>query len=229
MGVVNIVALETATPACAVGVRTAGGVEVTRVVDDGRRHTEALTPALKALLEEVDLALRDIDRVVVDRGPGLFTGLRVGLATAIGLSQALGCDLIGVTSLEMLAGGAFDSGVRGTLVACVDGRRGEIFAQTFLLGEVVQALDDSRVTTAREMAAVWRAQDSPATFTGDGVERYRADFEDTLRATIFDQVVPSVHAGLSLGATRTPDEVVSPLYLREADAVANFTTRERPR
>jgi tRNA threonylcarbamoyladenosine biosynthesis protein TsaB len=228
MGVVNIVAIETATPACAVGVRTAGGVEVTRVVDDGRRHTEVLTPALKALLQEVGLEIRDITRVVVDRGPGLFTGLRVGLATAIGLSQALGCDLVGVTSLEVLAGGAIDSGVRGTLVACVDGRRGEIFAQSFLLGDDVQALDAARVTTAHEVAAARRAQDSPTTFTGDGVERYRADFENTPNATIFDQVVPSVHAELSLGAARSPDQVVSPLYLREADAVANFTTRERP-
>ncbi len=81
------------------------------------------------MLEEIQLKPRDVDRVVVDRGPGLFTGLRVGIATAIAFSQALGCDLVGVTSLEMLAGGAFEVGVRGTVVACVDGRRGEIFAQ----------------------------------------------------------------------------------------------------
>jgi tRNA threonylcarbamoyladenosine biosynthesis protein TsaB len=229
MGVVNIIAIETATPACAVGIRTADGAEVTRVVDDGRRHTEALTSSMKSLIIEVGLVPRDIGRVVVDRGPGLFTGLRVGMATAIGFSQALGCDLVGVTSLEMLAGGAFDSGVRGTLVACVDGRRGEIFAQTFLLEDVVAVKDDARVTTASEIAGIWRSTSSPATFTGDGVGRYRGEFEGTAFATIFDQIVPSVHAGLSLGALRTPDEVVSPLYLREADAVANFTTRERPK
>ncbi|MGD0693020.1 MAG: tRNA (adenosine(37)-N6)-threonylcarbamoyltransferase complex dimerization subunit type 1 TsaB [Acidimicrobiales bacterium] len=228
MGVVNILAIETATPACAVGIRTADGVEVTRVVDDGRRHTEALTGAMKVLMEEVGLTPRDVDRVVVDRGPGLFTGLRVGIATAIGFSQALGCELVAVTSLEMLAGGAFEGGVRGTLVACVDGRRGEVFAQTFLLDEGVLALDDPRVTTAEEITANW-AEKGPATFTGDGVERYRGEFEHRSFTTIFDQTVPSVHAGLSLGASRNPDEVVTPLYLREADAVANFTTRERPR
>ena len=103
MGLVNIVAIETATPACAVGVRTIGGVEVTRVVE-GRRHTEALTGTMKALFDEVGLTPRDVDRVVVDRGPGLFTGLRVGIATAIAFSQGLGCELVGVTSLEMLAG-----------------------------------------------------------------------------------------------------------------------------
>ena len=224
----NILAIETATPACAVGVRTTAGLEVTRVVDDGRRHTEALTGAMKTLLEEVELRSRDIDRVVVDRGPGLFTGLRVGIATAIGFSQALGCALVGVTSLEMLAGGAFDAGVRGTLVACVDGRRGEIFAQTFLLADEVTVLDEARVTSALEIVARSEAKGSPAIFTGDGVERYRIEFQDRSLATIFDQVVPSLHAGLSIGASRVPVDVVSPLYLREADAIANFTTRERP-
>jgi tRNA threonylcarbamoyl adenosine modification protein YeaZ len=227
VGVVNILAIETATPACAVGIRTIDGVEVTRVVDDGRRHTEALADAMKVLMEGVGLTPRDIDRVVVDRGPGLFTGLRVGIATAIGFSQALGCELVGVTSLEMLAGGAYDGGVRGTLVACVDGRRGEVFAQTFHLDQGASALDDPRVTTAEDITAIG-AENGPATFTGDGVERYRGAFEDRSFATIFDQIVPSVHAGLSLGASRIPDEVVTPLYLREADAVANFTTRERP-
>jgi tRNA threonylcarbamoyl adenosine modification protein YeaZ len=224
---VNIVAIETATPACAVGVRTATGVEVTRVVDDGRRHTEALTPAMEALLHEVGLAPRDVSRVVVDRGPGLFTGLRVGIATAIGFSQALGCEVVGVTSLEMLAGGAFDAGVRGTLVACVDGRRGEIFAQTFALDDEARALDDPRVTTALEVAATWHAKGTAVTFTGDGLERYRTDLANVPKASIFDQVVPSVHAALSLGAARTPEAVISPLYLRESDAVANFTTRQR--
>jgi tRNA threonylcarbamoyladenosine biosynthesis protein TsaB len=228
VGVVNILAIETATPACAVGVRTTTGLEVTRVVDDGRRHTEALTGAIKNVLEEVELTPRNIDRVVVDRGPGLFTGLRVGLATAIGFSQALGCALVGITSLEMLAGGAFDAGVRGTLIACVDGRRGEIFAQTFLLTDDVTVLDEARVTTALEIVATSEHRGLPAMFTGDGVERYRIEFQDRSFATIFDQVVPSVHAGLSLGSSRVPDEVVSPLYLREADAIANFTTRERP-
>jgi tRNA threonylcarbamoyl adenosine modification protein YeaZ len=229
VGVVNILAIETATPACAVGVRTSAGVEVTRVVDDGRRHTEALTGAMQTLLAEVELTPRDIDRVVIDRGPGLFTGLRVGIATAIGFSQALGCELVGVTSLEMLAGGAFDAGVRGTLVACVDGRRGEIFAQTFLLDEGVTVLDDARVTTARELVKLWDVEGNTASYTGDGVERYQSDFEKVPSVRIYSQVVPSVHAGLSLGAGRTPGEVVVPLYLREADAIANFTTRERPK
>lgn len=227
MGVVNIVAIETATPACAIGVRTTAGVEFARVVDDGRRHTEALTGALRQLLEEIQLRPRDVQRVVVDRGPGLFTGLRVGIATAIAFSQALGCDLVSVTSLEMLAGGAFEVGTRGTLVACVDGRRGEVFTQGFHLDDEVRALDDARVTTAKEVAATWLELGTPTTFTGDGVQRFRGEFDGNPLFSIFDQSVPSVRAAIALGLVRPPEESVTPLYLREADAVANFTTRER--
>jgi tRNA threonylcarbamoyladenosine biosynthesis protein TsaB len=226
--VVNIVAIETATPACAVGVRTVSGDEVSRVVSDGRRHTEALALAMGVLLEEVGLTPRDVTRVVVDRGPGLFTGLRVGIATAISFAQGLGVELIGVTSLEVLAHGAFDTGVRGTLVSCVDGRRGEIFAQTFQLGDDVQAVTEPHVAIAGDVADHWQRHGEPVTFTGDGVDRYESVFAEVARATTFAQSVPSVHAALSLGAVRSPMDVVMPLYLREADAVANFTTRQRP-
>jgi tRNA threonylcarbamoyl adenosine modification protein YeaZ len=227
-GVVNIVAIETATPACAVGVRRGGGVEVSRVVNEGLRHTEALALAMSALLDEVGLTPRDVTRVVVDRGPGLFTGLRVGIATAISFSQGLGAELVGVTSLEMLAHGAFDGGVRGTLVSCVDGRRGEIFAQTFALGDDVQVVSEPHVATPGDVAEQWVRSGEPVTFTGDGADRYGALFDVVTEGTTFPQSVPSVHAALALATTREPTGVVTPLYLREADAVANFTTRQRP-
>ena len=84
----NIIAIETATTACAIGIRTSQGHEVLRVIDEDRQHTEALTEGMAALLAEVALRPRDIERVVVDHGPGLFTGLRVGIAT--GWTSAVG-------------------------------------------------------------------------------------------------------------------------------------------
>jgi tRNA threonylcarbamoyl adenosine modification protein YeaZ len=228
VGVVNLIAIETATPACAVGVRTVSGVEVTRVVSDGRRHTEALALAMGVLLDEVGLTPRDVTRVVVDRGPGLFTGLRVGIATAISFAQGLGAELVGVTSLEMLAHGAFDASVRGTLVSCVDGRRGEIFVQTFELSDDVRAVSEPHVAIAGDVADRWAGRGGPVTFTGDGVDRYASLFDAVEHGSSFAQSVPSVHAALSLGAQGEPIDVVTPLYLREADAVANFATRQRP-
>lgn len=225
----NLLAIETATAACAVGVRTSDGMELTRVVDEGRRHTEVLTLATAALLEECGLVARDVDRVVVDRGPGLFTGLRVGIATAGAFSQALGCALVGVTSLELLAHGAHDAGVRGTLVGAVDGRRGEVFVQTFVLADTVEALNSPQVSVARDVVIEWATNGAAVTFTGDGVQRYARDFHAVANAQVFAQTVPPVHAALWLGRHREGEPSITPLYLREADAVANFTTRERPR
>ncbi|MGD0054018.1 MAG: tRNA (adenosine(37)-N6)-threonylcarbamoyltransferase complex dimerization subunit type 1 TsaB [Acidimicrobiales bacterium] len=224
----NLLAIETATQACCVGVRTSRGVEIARVVDENRQHTETLTLGMSALMREAGVRAREIDRVVVDSGPGLFTGLRVGVATANAFAQGLGCGVVGLSSLELLAHGAFEAGVRGTLVAAVDGRRGDVFVQTFDLDDTVRVLDEPDVATPREVARRWASRNVDVTFTGDGAAHYGTDLGHVTRALHYVQMVPSMHAALWLGEAAAPALSVSPLYLREADAVANFATRDRP-
>ena len=223
----NILAIETATPACAMGLLTSEGVELSLVVDDERHHTEALTPGIRELLERVALPARSIDRVVVDRGPGLFTGLRVGIATAIGFALGASAQLVGVTSLELLAHGAHSAGIRGTLVSCVDGRRGEVFIQTFSLDDDVVARDEPSVAVPAKVVAAWTRSAESLTFTGDGVARYEEEFHAVANATLYEQLVPPPIEALRLGATRPAESEIVPLYLRESDAVANFSTRQR--
>ena len=223
----NILAIETATPACAMALRTSDGVETALVVDDERHHTEALTPGIRDLLIQSGLTPKAIDRVVVDRGPGLFTGLRVGIATAIGFALGASADLVGVTSLELLAYGALRGGVRGTLVSAVDGRRGEVFVQTFELDDDVTVVSEPIVSIPQNVVDEWTKRGDDVTFTGDGVARYDALFLPLASASIFDQIVPPALEALRLGALRPVEAQIVPLYLREADAVANFTTRER--
>jgi hypothetical protein len=100
--------------------------------------------------------------------------------------------------------------------------------QTYRLGDGVDVVDQAHVATARNVVIEWATNGAPVTFSGDGVERYRADFAAVPNGAIFDQSIPSQRAALDLGEQREPSEMVSPLYLREADAVANFSTRERP-
>ena len=228
-GIVNVLAIETATTACAIALRLDSGEEFEVVLDDQRHHTETLIPGIRDLLARVHFAPKDLDRVVVDRGPGLYTGLRVGVATAIGLSLSASADLVSVTSLELLAHGAARRGARGTFVSAVDGRRGELFVQTFSLhDDEVDSLSEPRVTTPAPLIDEWGQRDEDVTFSGDGVARYAAELGGISRATLLDQRVPSPLEALALGAARLPDDVVTPLYLREADAIANFSTRERP-
>ncbi|MGH3732242.1 MAG: tRNA (adenosine(37)-N6)-threonylcarbamoyltransferase complex dimerization subunit type 1 TsaB [Acidimicrobiales bacterium] len=223
----NVIAIETATTACAIALRVSSGEEFEAVLDDQRRHTEVLVPGIRDLLTAVGLRAKDLDRVVVDRGPGLYTGLRVGVATAIGLSLGAEAALVSVTSLELLAHGAQRLAVRGQFVAVVDGRRGELFIQTCSLGEEVTTLGDPTLTTPEALCEEWARRGDPVTFAGDGVARYEAVFRQLTHATLLDLRVPPPREALGLGAAGPPEVAVAPMYLREADAIANFSTRER--
>lgn len=217
----TVLAIETATVVCAIGVRDDRGAEVVRVLDRDRRHTESLTAGVRVLLAEMGLSVRDLDRVVVDRGPGLFTGLRVGIAAAQALAYALGAELVGVTALDALARGARSLGVRGDVVAVVDARRGELFVQRHSAGG---AIDEPRVLAPDRLVA--ELADDTATLAGDGAVRY-ADVLAPVARDILALDVPPITALLDLGLA-APAGAVAPLYLRAPDAVANFATRTRP-
>ena len=126
-------ALETATTAAAVAVLDDDVVLAEAVASVDRHHTESLLPCAAELLGSLGLGVGEVERIVVDVGPGLFTGLRVGLATARSLAAARGIGLIGLTSLEILAADPLVE-AEARVTAVVDARRGEVFAQRFVLG-----------------------------------------------------------------------------------------------
>jgi tRNA threonylcarbamoyl adenosine modification protein YeaZ len=221
----TILLIETATTTCGAGLMVAGETD-TLIVDRNRNHTEFLTEGIQQLLSSHGLTPRDVTRVVVDRGPGLYTGLRVGIATAIGLANGLGIELVGVTSLEMLARGAFDAGVRGDFVGLIDGRRSEVFAQHFFLSDHVEPLADPLVTTPAEVIERVKGLTS-LTLWGDGVTKYLDQLQVLTNAALTPLEIPPLEAGLKLGAEARDEGAVVPLYLRDPDAVANFTTREQ--
>lgn len=121
-----ILALDTATPAVTAGVvRRAGSrcaVQAERVTVDARAHAERLTPNVLDALAEAGLRMADLDAVVVGCGPGPFTGLRVGMATAAAYGHALGIPVHGVCSLDAI-------GVRttGDVLVVTDARRREVY------------------------------------------------------------------------------------------------------
>jgi tRNA threonylcarbamoyl adenosine modification protein YeaZ len=122
----TVLALDTATPAVTAGVvRRDGpgcGVLAERVTVDARAHAERLTPNVLAALGEAELRMADLDAVVVGCGPGPFTGLRAGMATAAAYGHALGIPVYGVCSLDAI-------GVRttGDTLVVTDARRREVY------------------------------------------------------------------------------------------------------
>jgi tRNA threonylcarbamoyladenosine biosynthesis protein TsaB len=235
-----MVAIETATETVGVAVRTTTGVQAELTLTGRRRHVETLTPALQHLLVQLDLVPDDLGVVAVDIGPGLFTGLRVGVAVAKGLAQSLGIGIVGATSLDILTAGAAAAGLRGLVLACVDARRGEVFAAVHdVAGDravPVERLAVGMFTPSELAAALGSLGGAPVHAVGDGALRYA----DVLR------VVPGVDPGspglafpppaalldlararLDSGEPPVQAPHVVPLYMREADAVSNFARAVR--
>ena len=126
-----VLAVETATDlsGCALADETGLLAEVRLLM--GRRHAESLAPQMRFVCEQAGVSFSDIDAVAVDVGPGLYTGLRAGLAAAQALAFALDVGVAEVSSLEVLACGAASTWSSGTRYGCVlsvlDARRGEVF------------------------------------------------------------------------------------------------------
>ncbi len=108
-----------------VAISDGSGLLATSVLEKGAMHSEYLTPEIVKIAKASNIKLGDLDLIVTDVGPGLFTGLRVGLATAKALAQGLGIPMVGLSSLDILANQA-DENSQWALCA-IDARRGELF------------------------------------------------------------------------------------------------------
>jgi tRNA threonylcarbamoyladenosine biosynthesis protein TsaB len=232
---VNIVAIETATETVGVAVRTGSGVQAELSLTGRRRHVETLAPAIEHLLAQVGLDVTELDVVAVDLGPGLFTGLRVGVAAAKGLAQALRIGVIGLSSLDILTRAASEAGHCGHVLAAVDARRGEVFAAVH---EVVPTEGRASVVLPATLSspddaalAVSELGLASVVAVGDGAQRYAAVLGAVPGVTCLMEALayppPSTllsmaSALLAQGAAPVDPSLVVPLYMREADARSNF-------
>jgi tRNA threonylcarbamoyladenosine biosynthesis protein TsaB len=228
----RLLAIETATSATAVAV--GDDADLTEdVAAEAGRHTEVLVPSISALLASRAWAPQDLDGVVVDVGPGLFTGLRVGIATAKGLAVATGVGLFAVTSTDVLARTAADAGVTGLVAAIVDARRREVFWAVYdVARDGAEQVATVAVSSPAALARGLDELDGPVTLVGDGAVAHRdvlggagRELHEAVRVPSAASAIRLVRSRVSAGATSSPHEEVHPWYLREADAVANFQVR----
>jgi tRNA threonylcarbamoyladenosine biosynthesis protein TsaB len=232
---VNIVAIETATETVGVAVRTESGAEAAFTLRGRRRHVETLAPAMEHLFAQVGLAVTDLDVVAVDLGPGLFTGLRVGVAAAKGLAQSLGIGVVGLSSLDILTRAAAEHGHSGLILAAVDARRGEVFASVReLRGDQAPAEDVivAGLFAPGELATALRALGGVRIVgVGDGAQRYAGVLGDVPGVSCVTDALdcppPSTLLAMAadLGAAGTPPvapHLIVPRYMRAADATSNF-------
>jgi tRNA threonylcarbamoyl adenosine modification protein YeaZ len=195
-----VLAIDTSTPAVTAGVVDDGALLAERVNVDARAHAERLTPNVLAALADAGRSMADLDAVVVGCGPGPFTGLRVGMATASAYSHALGIPVYGVCSLDAIGGQT-----NGEVLVVTDARRREIYWARYrdgvrIDGPAVSALADVDVAGAQMVAG---SPDHAALFGLACVE------------PLYPNSIGLVHA---VADWSRPPDALMPLYLRRPDA-----------
>jgi tRNA threonylcarbamoyl adenosine modification protein YeaZ len=214
---VLVLAIDTATPASTAALAEVTGDGMRGIVErrtvDARAHGERLAPEIAAALGEAGVRPRDLDAIVAGVGPGPFTGLRVGLATAASMAQTLGIPGYGVPSLDALGRAAGP----GRVLVATDAKRREIYWATYADGVRTGGPDVARPADIR--VDVERA-------VGEGALKYSG-----LLGVPIDEVLlfPPGAALVALAADRVrraaPAEPLTPLYLRRPDAVEPSTRK----
>ena len=216
---------------CAIGGHE--GVLASAHAGKGRRHAENLAPQIDFVRGQAGIELSDLGAVAVDVGPGLFTGLRVGIATAVVMSHALGVPMSPVTSHDLMAFPARWSS--RLIVTALDARRGELFTALFRkVPGGIQRVREVNVCPPDDLAAELEVADEPALLVGDGALRYADTFHDIRRIEMAEQGLaqPSARSLVQLAHARAMREEfvqpweVEPVYLRKPDAEINWSTRE---
>lgn len=222
----NLLAFDTALAACSAVVWRGGEVRARRSERRARGHAEALMPMIEAVMAESGLGFAALDCLVVTRGPGTFTGVRIGLAAARGLGLAAGIPVLGLTTLEAVAAGAREA-VRDdeSLVVALDARRGEVYAQAF--DAALGALGEPGAFAPEAAAA--RAPPGPGLVLGSGADLVAgplAALRPGYRRVPALDPLPDAAAAAWLGARRIAEvgpprgAPPGPLYLRSPGAHA---------
>ncbi|MFT4044073.1 MAG: tRNA (adenosine(37)-N6)-threonylcarbamoyltransferase complex dimerization subunit type 1 TsaB [Gordonia sp. (in: high G+C Gram-positive bacteria)] len=231
VGVRRVLAIDTATDAVVTGVASvdaAGEIRVLadRTVLDHRRHAELLTTLIAEALTQAGVASSDLDAVVVGCGPGPFTGLRVGMATAAGFADALDIPVYGVCTLDALAADtARQRPSASSILVVTDARRREVYWATYRDG---QRQHGPQVCAPAAVAELAGAGISGLDAVGVDAFDAVAGSETHLAAVGWTGQSPSLItptvAGLALAASAVvvdgaPPGPLTPLYLRRPDAV----------
>lgn len=224
----KLLAIESATSASSVALGDGNGIVATAQLVDGRGHVGFFVPAIDFCFAQAGWEPGDLDAVAVDVGPGLFSGIRAGLATAQAIAGAVGVPLVPVGSLDAVAFGAATGHRR--IWAVVDVRRGEVAVCPYrpLPGGVVR---DGPVELCSPGAFLGLLQEDPSEILVVG--EWEALPEGSLAGfrplKTGRPVHPSAAAVLDIARVRLdrgdsplPDEV-RPVYLREPDATINWS------
>lgn len=215
----SLLAIDTGQAACSVALWRDGAVAAHRLSPMPKGHAEALVPMIEEVQAEAGFAFEDLDAFAVTVGPGTFTGLRVGLATARGLAVAAGKPLIGVTTLEAIAWPARrETKEDAAIVATFDARRNEAYLQCFAASGA--SITEAALVSLDEVATHVPDRALICVGTGAALVRDRLTSHVHTIALASAAALPDARVVAEIAADRPTEteELPGPLYLRAPDA-----------
>jgi tRNA threonylcarbamoyladenosine biosynthesis protein TsaB len=218
-----VLGIETSTPQASVAIGSEQGVIASAVVSRGASYNEFLMPAIGFCLEQTGLGFRNLGGVAVSLGPGLFTGMRVGVAAAKALAQTLSVPIVGMASLDLVAYEVRYS--PKTICAVLDARRNQVFYAFYRSSPGgIQRMTDYRVERPEQLAVGIDSRPEEVLLVGNGALLYRDVFEEISVAEVgpMSHSFPEAKALVELSLPRMFREDfdslfdLKPLYLRRS-------------
>ncbi|PKG40039.1 tRNA (adenosine(37)-N6)-threonylcarbamoyltransferase complex dimerization subunit type 1 TsaB [Psychromonas sp. Urea-02u-13] len=221
----NILCVDTSTEACSVAILKQDGSE--KVIFDSfmfapREHTTKILPTVESVLAEANLSVNDLDIVAYGRGPGSFTGVRIGISIAQGLAFGIEKPMVGVSTLQAMAQQAYKTNDVSNVYAAIDARMGEVyFGHYQLIGDLMTLVAEEVVIKPEDLLALELTVVENSGLVGSGWQAYPVlldyfnmgkllDIEFPSSKYMLDQVCHDVQKGLAV-----EPELAVPVYLRD--------------
>ena len=222
MNELKILAVDTATEACSAALLV-GDKLFSRWEEAPRDHTRKILPMVQAVLEDAGISLSDLDAIAFGRGPGSFTGVRIGISVAQGLAFGAGVPMIGISTLAAMAQGAYRLDGAEQVLTAIDARMNEVyFGRYELIDGRMQLVGDEVVSEPAALVDVRGKLAGPVTCVGTGFETYGetlSGLADELAASqvrfpAAEDMLPLARAAWLAGEA-VPVEQATPVYLRD--------------
>src|SRR5690625_1206584 len=250
----NILAIDTATDVMGVALTKDGHLKGELLTNLQKNHSVRLLPCINHVMEEVDMVTVDLTKIIVYKGPGSYTGVRIGLSTAKAMAWALEIPIVGVSSLEVLAYQGRHSNM--LISPFIDARREAVFTglYQFKEGEITSIVDDQYIKMTDWLDYLsstidvndqyikmtdWldylSEQKRRIMFVSPNISMYERTIQDTLNE--FAYIDKSIYQLgrpsdlITLGKNKERDEIhiLTPKYLRLAEAEANWLKQNKGR
>lgn len=219
----KILSIDTSSNLCAVAVLEDTNLIKENILDDTKNHSEKIMPVIAQTLEEANLKLTDIDLIVCDKGPGSFTGIRIGVATVMSFVDSLKIPSIGISSLECLLYNVLLNKTRASYVcSLIDAKNDNVYFELYSISDnQSSSIISADCKNINELIDLLKSYDNIC-FVGDGTISHKDILSSSLNNVMFSEhnQISSYSlgiAGLYAYNSGRRDDLL-PLYLRKSQA-----------